>query len=982
MTRKPSNKGRKSSAPVQSHTPARAPAPSPSPSPAPALAPTPSQAPTPAPALAPAPTQAPSPTPTQAPSPTPTQAPSPAPAQAPTPAPTPTPTPAPSPAQAPGLLAHLPTLVLALTALLALLTPVPDGHRYAPLFEVGRLLVAIGALGAGAVIAFHRYRPFAFATPALLSLLTALGLGLAALVARHGHDFRLFSSAHPATLGIPSELFLVALAVGLVLTSRPAPSRTAHVLLALGLGLTTASLLAPDAVLAAPMSAFSDAFHRGPLQAVLAFTTLATLLVALLVVISRLGVRLPARLAAHLPTASRAAPLALLIVALGPALTSTTPLLALVVLAALAALHFGVTALASDTTLPALTLRLERLAYGKALFGIVGLWILLKSHALIASNTDENIYFYMAKILGDGVWPYADYFFAHPPLHVVLPGLLFSVFGFSLTFAKVLPLAFCLIGGLALAATTRRLYSPIAALVALVLYLFASEVLKASSNMTGVNMTTMFLLLGLWQALIPRPFTSGMLLALAPATGFYAMAPVLAILALSLFRRPDPAQLPAQLQPTSHFAPLRRMLARLRDLRLAQLAGFVLVLGSINLVFWAIGGDTFLEGVYAYHQQKTFQEADMVEIFGGDPGFPLSIFHNVGVMLGGRSFLQEVFYHPHLWLAGLLVPLVVLASWLAAPDRRRRILDVLRPSRLFTTGPDGQALFIWLTSLALFVQFAMFRELYSFYFALIYPFLAMGAAYVVWRAISLLVPPAATAASTLTAAPPSPTASALHHGPAWVVATSALALAALVALQSHGALSLSLRHVFQDEAETTGARNEYDWTDAPVLTGLSPVIKNLFWEDFRLKGDVESGARHFLWTKKRGFSRLEEVAAHIQKNSLPDETIAGSSTLAPLVALMADRRIAANEIDTNNKRFRTGILAERDYWNAACQDRLRFIISAPRSYFTPEKMRSLPTVSRQFGPPTAFEDHTILYRSPFQIALFSRLHSTPCTWIE
>src|SRR5262245_29142492 len=57
-----------------------------------------------------------------------------------------------------------------------------------------------------------------------------------------------------------------------------------------------------------------------------------------------------------------------------------------------------------------------------AAFGaVVLLYALLKTYQLTLGNSDENIYFYMAlRTVTDGLLPYRDYFFAHPPLHLGL----------------------------------------------------------------------------------------------------------------------------------------------------------------------------------------------------------------------------------------------------------------------------------------------------------------------------------------------------------------------------------------------------------------------------------------------------------------------------------------------------------------------------------------------------------------------------------
>src|SRR3989338_6281629 len=51
---------------------------------------------------------------------------------------------------------------------------------------------------------------------------------------------------------------------------------------------------------------------------------------------------------------------------------------------------------------------------------------------------DENNYYYMAEVTRQGVIPYKDFFFAHPPLQLI-PLALFSFFGiFAMKFTAVL----------------------------------------------------------------------------------------------------------------------------------------------------------------------------------------------------------------------------------------------------------------------------------------------------------------------------------------------------------------------------------------------------------------------------------------------------------------------------------------------------------------------------------------------------------------
>ena len=67
---------------------------------------------------------------------------------------------------------------------------------------------------------------------------------------------------------------------------------------------------------------------------------------------------------------------------------------------------------------------------------------ILKAYALAPAFSDENIYFYMCRRIAEGALPYRDFFFAHPPFHLIPGTLVMSVFGFSLPLAKAIPAVF------------------------------------------------------------------------------------------------------------------------------------------------------------------------------------------------------------------------------------------------------------------------------------------------------------------------------------------------------------------------------------------------------------------------------------------------------------------------------------------------------------------------------------------------------------
>lgn len=844
----------------------------------------------------------------------------------------------------------------------------PEGALAFPgLWNTGRLLAVAAALCA----------LFAWRTgPGLAVSLRATALvsgvlAVAALCARHeGWHLSPFEHTHPAFTGLPSALPFILLAAAARAAPRHTSGRVSLPAMATALAWATAVLLMPHFALGTAYAPLSTALGligqsagstlAGATLLFVVFPVAAGVFALVQLALNRRASASPLAALPLGPTriAAVGAPLLAAYHLLAPALVDapSLPLAAtglllaalLLLLASVGADLFAALdaqdapASGSATAAPPLA-RASRVADFAVPAAILAAYLLLETHAMGASNTDENIYFYMAADLAHGRWPYVDYFFAHPPLHVLLPGALFSLFGFSLGLAKSVSVAAASISGLAIFAIGKKSFGRTGAVFAMVSFLFASELLKASSNMTGVNLTVMWLALALLASLRGRGRTAGLLMGVAASTGFYSMAAVCALLLLGAFRD-------------------RRFAVR-------QAVGFVAVWGGINLLFLMVAGDAFVDGVYRYHGMKAFQDARMVPL--SSPG---ALAHNFSVMLEGQPLLKDIYYQAHLWTAALLAPLAALASYLLSSDTARPLLGFFNPRRLWTDGADGHVAIIWLVGLALLIEFSMFRELYSFYFTLLYPAGALCLGYVFQRAMTLLWSAARDPSSVRTSGEtPAPRTPPRRLAPARLGA--AFGLLALFALWEPW--SAYANHAFPDEFQELGKVNPYTWTEPPVLPALAPVVRALFWEDSRLKGDMERGYKHFLWTKKRMFKSLPEIADWVREHSEPDETIAGASTSAPIIALMAGRRLAAGEADTNNKRFKSGLLTEAEYWNAVCKDRIRLVVATSRSYFTNERMQTMPTTRRWFRPATTIMDPELSYSSEYPFTLYERVGDPP-----
>jgi hypothetical protein len=565
-------------------------------------------------------------------------------------------------------------------------------------------------------------------------------------------------------------------------------------------------------------------------------------------------------------------------------------------------------------------------------FAVLSLFVLLKLQAVHETDTDENIYFYAAKRFSDGVIPYRDFFFAHPPMHLIIPAVIFYFSGFNIFVAKLIPLCAALASGLLLYAAVRRKASFSMAILALTFFYFNYQLLMASSDMTGVNLTCVFMMLGFYFASGGRPFLSGMAFGISALTGFYMASSFAAVLLVALFGD--------------------------RVFLFIFFTGFVSTFLPVMLIFLFIGGENFLQGVFIYHFLKPAKDSRIMGLFDNISlaHFLKAFFNNIYVFISSRKFLNSLYFHSPYFLSALISVPAVIRS-LLKPEKR----DFFRP-KFMLRGPQESIVQISLLILFLFlVQFSMLKEVYDFYLVLMMPFLSILLAYVFDIIANHLY---SFFFMTLFSKKP----------PLWKNLIIPVSLAAVFSLWIP--LAYLLNSYFPDENKQKGEKVEYQWRESMLLPALDPAVKFLFYRDSRIRGEIEPFYRHFLWNKKLTFTKVQEISGYITGNSTFDETIAGASTIAPILALYSGRNIAADEVDTNAKRFKTEMISEKDYFNRICSTRLRFIISAPMSYFDSKRMDEHPVIKKYFRKDMLFEDEQLKHFYKFPIQLYRRIDGT------
>ncbi len=703
---------------------------------------------------------------------------------------------------------------------------------------------------------------------------------------------------------------------------------------------------------------------------------------------------------------------------------------------------------------------------------LLAAYLALKLETVSWSATDENIYFYDIVLMSQGKLPYRDFFFAHPPLHIVLPALLTIPTAPSFLVLKLVPVAASMVSGTFLYLAGLQ-HGRLAGLAGATFFLFAMEQLQASTNLTGINLTVMFVCGAVWGIASGRHLLSGILGGLGVLTGVYASVPVLALM------------------PVAALAGMGGLL------KLA--AGFAATACGGNLLLYALFGQPFLDQVYRYHFLKEAKVEGFLAPSGIDlagltaagllltvgvlawsdlrsPDHPMGkrgglqdlapsvgrwirsrrglALSSVGVVLaacvvwacsapdgapGGlgllwndfgrfvedQEFLRFFFFHPHLVLAPLMamISLACLAvvGWLrtgamagGAPDSPPGAPE----------GPGGMTLpaAACCVGLGALAELALLPESYTFYYVLLIP----GPALLLGSAVAWTVEAAATTGRPhqrdgvrdQTREPPVHRAAQVGQARA-ILRSGATLLVLLVGVLVHflwvpvglevgahrfphapAGLTPAMRAGLAPGTEVAGDLTCYDIKDN-VASPFSSVVRERILPRCRFQGSMEAGAFHYLWKKKWYFSRAGELADFIRMNSEEGETITGSSLLAPLLAMLSGRPVAADFVDTNTKRFKTGMVdrvqveaacgsfsgeerdgctrreAERLFWKKVCSTRLRFIVAGPDSFFTPQRMMRHPLVRRHFRPELFANEPHLNMNGRYGIVLFRRVTESP-----
>jgi hypothetical protein len=137
---------------------------------------------------------------------------------------------------------------------------------------------------------------------------------------------------------------------------------------------------------------------------------------------------------------------------------------------------------------------------------------------------------------------------------------------------------------------------------------------------------------------------------------------------------------------------------------------------------------------------------------------------------------------------------------------------------------------------------------------------------------------------------------------------------------------------WQDEMSKTEqerSRN-YAWRDGVLPQGVNSFIRNNLWQDERVVGRRYFFWNYLLWHESRILDITDEAVKAVLAHTEAHGEIFGDSGTVPLLALLSGRRIAANEVDTNIQRYRSGMADPQSLIQAIDRPSTQLIVLRPR----------------------------------------------------
>jgi hypothetical protein len=477
-------------------------------------------------------------------------------------------------------------------------------------------------------------------------------------------------------------------------------------------------------------------------------------------------------------------------------------------------------------------------------------YLTMKMFAMNAYPGDEYIYLFQAKLISQGVVPYSEFSMAHPPLQMLFTAFVMKIFGFSFIGSRFLPILWCVAGGIGLATLVYKEYGAIVSITAMALYLFAHEPLRASTHYTGVNMTVALLIFAVLAYRCKAIPLTAMFSVFAVFTRLYAAPGVVIIVAHALVSN------------------------RRNGLKLIIWGAGLGLLAGVAVGLWTGFGE-MIHNMLLYHAQKT----PMGEV-------------RLAVMR------DKVLFHN----ATIALLFVVGQFWLLA-DIGRAYRDtaeggpMVRLRQAIMQSNTSLALLANGIALAYLIVLLSMDRIWMYYFIPAFPFAGVIAGCLVERWIGALGRLIHTLRNPKSVKP------------SWGQDGLNLVLLALFVIGFALSPTLESRlSYYKKEIDLPVAKrtHRYKWNPGMLPEPVSDLIKAMLWEEERIIGNTYYWWNFVLWHESLVFEIAHDIVEMIEKETSSEGEIFGDSGTVPMFALLANRQIAANEVDTNIQRYRSG----------------------------------------------------------------------------
>lgn len=515
-------------------------------------------------------------------------------------------------------------------------------------------------------------------------------------------------------------------------------------------------------------------------------------------------------------------------------------------------------------------------------------FLVLKAYTATPSSGDEHIYTYVGLRVAQGVTPYVDILFAHPPVHLLIAVLWMAFVDYTPLWGKLASIVPALLCLWVVIWTLRRVgVSRPAAFLAALLLATSYDYLSVSSHFTGANWSYLFLTAGLGLLVIQRPLLAGLLLALALLTSAH-VAPALIGIALAAF-----------------------ILDYRRGWRVGAMTLGVTV--AVHLFCLIAFGDPYYEQVFGYHAAKTPMQGGgmtaIIRFFHNEyhltvlgllalltwsglflsqmGGRPLSLALRIGLGLLALAQVMEAAANgldgPR--LAGILLAGGAAILWTLWERRRGGAF----PLRSLKTWP-----FAFITGAAALAQSAgvlSVDRVFTYYLAPLLPLFTLLAGWFFQQVVEIL----RGIREDMTRSEP--------VGGRFLALT-VLALIGVAGLVAGEGLEKQMGY-YQREY---GKRFQYDWQDSPALPGfLNTLVRVTLFKSERRIGDLELGITRYLWHEMRT-EDPSVLLPHFAPYAAIPGTLFGDASTTGFYALMTGRRIALEMADTNAQLFKSGLI--------------------------------------------------------------------------